>query len=373
MSVALDQILHLTQPRPACALVLVVSLLFVSGCGGSAEPTPGPAVGPKNAEGPDMAPLSGGVQEGELALTLGEPVRAIRILRAVPENDNSHAYAQELLSAAYQDVDDVVAAWLAEIDTLVSNGHIRSARSRCNYLLTRFPLEGDNQALVKDRRMTIDLKIKEATDELLEIEKEARDLLLANDLESALETLRRKRALAWEIDQDRALKWEQMIAATHAHFLAAIEDGSMSRVATASKHRRVFRRRKAPTVAESPPEEPPPPDPKILQAQELLLKGREARVKKDFFAAIKTYEAVLKLTPDSNEATSALKALDPERKKLVEQFLTKANQYFLRQDLRGAVPYFEKVLVLQPDQKRALEGIRMYENLEKIRGGKKKN
>ena len=55
------------------------------------------------------------------------------------------------------------------------------------------------------------------------------------------------------------------------------------------------------------------------------------------------------------------------REGLIEKYLKKANELFLREDLRGAKPYYEKVLLLQPDHKRATEGIKMYEKLEEIR------
>ncbi len=356
----------------ACSVALGV--LIGGGCGGGGASDGAPAAGPDRPAGPDMAPLAGGVQEGELALTLGEPVRAIRILQAVPEGDGSYPYAQELLSVAKQDLEDVVNAWLEDIDTLVAVGQIRTARSRTNYLLAHFPLEGVNELLVVKRQQQIESKTKEAQGELRETEKQARDLLLANELESAIETLKDGRALAWEVDSDRALKWEQMIAATEAHFRTAIEEGSMSRAASEAKARRVFRRRKSGGSAASAPEAvaPPPPDPRQHQALELVHKGKDAKAKKDYFEAIKSYEAALKLWPSSNEANSALKSLAPARKKLVNDFLAKANQHFLRQDLKAAFPYFKKVLVLEPDQKRALEGIRMYENRERIRGGKTK-
>src|SRR5204863_351583 len=50
-----------------------------------------------------------------------------------------------------------------------------------------------------------------------------------------------------------------------------------------------------------------------------------------------------------------------------EAYLEIADRYFAKQDLESAIPYFRRVLKLEPDNIRAREAIKMYDNLERIR------
>jgi hypothetical protein len=83
---------------------------------------------------------------------------------------------------------------------------------------------------------------------------------------------------------------------------------------------------------------------------------------------------VRELDPANAAAKVALEGLKSTREALIKEYLAKANESFLKQDLAGAVPFFKKVRVLDPTNQEAEEGLMMYENLERIRqqraGGK---
>ena len=72
--------------------------------------------------------------------------------------------------------------------------------------------------------------------------------------------------------------------------------------------------------------------------------------------------AVARISPDAT-----LRELATKKKQLIREYLDKANQFFQRQNLSAAAPYYRRVLVLDPENKRASEGLRMHENLERIR------
>src|SRR5690349_16447994 len=161
--------------------------LFV-GCASSAPPPEAPP--PKAEPEPPKVDVSGGVSEADLALTLDDPIRAMAILEAVPKEDSTYAYAQELLEDAKADSAAVVQDWLREIDTLIAVNRYRAARVRCDYLLKQFPLDPPTQQAVNDRLVAVDKAIEEARVQLDDAEKQARDLLLSNDMASALVALR---------------------------------------------------------------------------------------------------------------------------------------------------------------------------------------
>jgi tetratricopeptide (TPR) repeat protein len=273
---------------------------------------------------------------------------------------------------------------MTDVDTLIAVKKFRAARLRCTYLISTFPLDDEDRAVITGRQQAIDQGLREANEGLQQADRKAHDLLLANDLESALEVLRDARDLAWEINDDRALKWERMISVTESRFQAAIAEGLMAsraqeaeaaakvdkaKAAAAAKKRKANGAAVAAAATATPA---PAPDPKEQQVKELLREAKGAVERNSYYNAIETYEQILKLAPNQAEAAAALRALTPKRSELVAEYLSKANQFFLRQDLDSAVPFFKKVLVLDPAQKRALEGLKMWENLEKIRTGRKK-
>lgn len=342
----------------------------------TAEAPPAKAASPAPTED-----VSGGVTEADLALTLGDPVRAMAILRAVPAEDSTYSYAQELLEDAKADTGAVIQDWLREVDTLIAVNRYRAARARCEYLLEKFPLDDKTQESVKERLAAVERAAEEAKTQLDDAEKQARDLLLSNDMASALVTLRGGLDLAWELDASRALAWERIIALTNMRYQEAIAEGRANKPSETIVRRR---RRRKPSIASASasapaaPAEPapPPPDPEELKRKQeiasLLAEAAQAVERSAHFRAIQAYEKVIAMEAQNPKALKALAALGPKRGELIEEYLSKANQHYVRQDLEGAVPYYKKVLALDPNHKGALEGLRMHENLQKIKGRKRR-
>lgn len=355
--------------RGPCGGLFVSLCLLAASCGGTNASTAAPQASAEPP--PQRQPIRGTVTDGELALTLGDPVRAIAILDSISRGNPTYAYAQELLQDARAEKDVVVEAWLEEIDTLTTIGRFRTARARCDYLLEHFPLNDAQQEEVGKRIQAVAKAEEEARERLAAAEQQARDLLLSNDLQSALVTLRGARDIAWEIDRERALEWERVIALTDRRYQDALAEGLIKK----HQETRTATKRRRPRTTSPAPVTPPPDQEELTKKQELqtLLQEAASHVERQaHFQAIQTYESVLRKDPQNAQAAKALKALAPRRDQLVQEYLAKADQHFLRQDLEGAVPFYQKVLYLQPNHKRAVEGLRMHENLQKIKTKKRR-
>ena len=77
--------------------------------------------------------------------------------------------------------------------------------------------------------------------------------------------------------------------------------------------------------------------------------------RKAYYDAIIGFEKVRQLEPSNEPARLALESLEKRRRTLIREYLGKANELVLRQDLAGAVPFFKKVRALDGDNEEAKE------------------
>ena len=103
----------------------------------------------------------------------------------------------------------------------------------------------------------------------------------------------------------------------------------------------------------------------------LLRQGNRYRAKKKYLEAILTYRKVLELYPVQTEAAEALEKLEPTRRRLVDEELRKAGEYFTREDLENAAPHYKRALLLDPGNIRAKEGLQMYRRLKELKDRQK--
>jgi hypothetical protein len=346
-------------------------LALTAACGGQ------PVLDAKAGEKP--LEITGGISEGERELTLGNPGLAAKILERIPADDSSYAYAQQLLGVAKEEIESIARHWLADIDLLIATQQYTEALARCRFLVAELPLAAEARDEVEKRQKEIEEARQDAEVMLEDTASVARDYLLANDHEAALRALRSARSLVWELDRDRALVWERIISAADLR-LEKAEGGK-------KKARRTAALGQPPPPAKGKRKgkgadaEPAIPDqgalgsaaaePAVaseqLNAGSLMRQADGHRDRKDFFRAIQTYHAVLKVERGHPGATAALKELEPQRQALIKEYMDKAQEHFLRQNLAAAAPYYKRVLALEPGHEGASEGLKMHENLERIR------
>ncbi len=288
----------------------------------------------------------------------------------VPELDASAAQfarATELKDTTRAAIEVLTHDWLDKATELLGKRQYYAARIRAQYLLDHFRLDaaarGEAEALLRE----IERDEEGARNEVEDLEGLAKEHLLRNDVPAAIETLRRAEALARKIDPNLALHHEQTIAVLELRL-----EGN----AAARRGRLPQRKRPAePGLAatDSPVEGVPPADTAKLAAVAEMLKAAERQEKrKAYYEAILAYEKVLTAENDPVNAAArmALSALEPKRKALIQEYMDRANALFLKQDLAGAAPYYRKARDLDPTNEEAREGLRMYENLERIRKGR---
>ncbi len=87
--------------------------------------------------------------------------------------------------------------------------------------------------------------------------------------------------------------------------------------------------------------------------------------------ALKAFLHVIKLQPVHAGAKAGLRRLELARKRLIEKWLKIASEFFAKEDLESAAPYYKKVLKLDPGNVRATEGLQMYLRLKQLKKNQK--
>lgn len=358
-------------PRPIAHAVLRVALAsLLLSPGACLKKQAKPKVAPVQSQA-EVIDLDGGVSAAELEITLGNPGAAKRILVRVPKGDPSYDYAQELLALAESELDALVQAQLRSVEALMASQKFAKARRKLGQLEQQEPLTDAQKEAVAERRAALKAAREEAQAELDKAREEVREHLLKDELRPALRALREMRYVVWEVSATEALRWERTLYAIENRYKEAVAKGDESPMVARKKKRakRVSRSSKR-GGSEAGTTEAPEDDKASAEqqeAEEILTKARAARDRGAFFEAISLYLKAKPTAWGNKEATKALRALEGERQRLVGEYLQSANQHFLRQELALAAPYYKKVLQIEPSNKRAAEGIRMYQNLEKIR------
>ncbi len=363
----------------------LVLLLTVSGMGGGGacaapecppvEPAPAPLEADPAAETIDGAALPGmpltitpgeELAAAEQAYSLGDPVRALAILDTLAADDPQKAKGAELLARAKTDAASMAEDWLKAIDGLIKRRDFRAARARGLYLLDHFPLTSETRAAIDERLRQVSDGVAEARQEILDLRNQAAEQLLRHDFVGAIKTLRRAEQLASAFNYRDALDIQRQITAAEFRFAQVrpltVADGRKK--AGGGK----IKRRGDKEVGEAEELGPPPAENNYgKEIQELLRLGARHQKGKAYFQAIVAFEKVRELDSENNAAKVALEGLKPAREALIKEYLAKANEFFLKQDLAGAVPFFQRVRRLDPGNQEAEEGLKMYENLERIR------
>jgi tetratricopeptide (TPR) repeat protein len=344
------------------------------GCAAAPAPTPQPSQNNNNDQKTAGKETLVGVKAGEelieaaQAYNVGNPVRAVQILETLSESDSQYAEAQELLAKARADVDAIASDWLAKIDGFEAKGQFRMARARGLYILDHFPVGPTMRIEIDKRFARIKDGVAEARNEIRALKMQAADQLLRHDFVGGLRTLRRAETIARKFDFREALELEQQMAAAEFRFAQERPPEVSEAVADkAHKSRSSSRRRRGDKSSNGKSTAEPVESPHAREVQELVRAGNRHRKKGAYYQALLAYDRAHELDPENKSVRTALDSLKARRRDLIKEYLSKANEHFLKQDLEGAVPYFLKIQKLDPTNEDAIEGIKMHDNLARIR------
>ncbi|MEZ0311910.1 MAG: hypothetical protein ACAI38_09040 [Myxococcota bacterium] len=355
---------------------LVVVLCLAAGC---VRNTPPPAKPAENHPRPlPPPPKNATLAKGNAAQTRGDLVAASRIFAAIPESDGDHAAAQKALEGVQPDVTAIAQTWLRHVDRNIKQERFQAACKRLEYLFNNFNLDEATRQAVEQRLVVADQGVAGARANLEELDKQAAPLIASGDHAGALKTLRRAMGLARDIAPDTLLDRERIIAALEQRVAVTAKAVETPSPPVSEKRGRKRRRGEKEPAAVSPPvasagTAAAADEPESEGASEgnrlrdLLEEAQTFLENKAYFNAIVDFSRARELDRGNETARAALAQLEPKRQELVQQYLETANRYFLQQDLESAVPYFRRVMLLEPDNEQAKKGLEMHYNLERIR------
>lgn len=101
--------------------------------------------------------------------------------------------------------------------------------------------------------------------------------------------------------------------------------------------------------------EPAKTEPKKSDVQSLIQQGIAHREAGELREAITSFKKALEIEPKNAKATQYLKETQQERDALVEKHLNQGIEHFTNEDLQDAMKEWNKVLELDPSNKKALE------------------
>lgn len=376
-----------------CYLIAGVSLAMLQlDCGAAAREVQPVAASVALAE--DSSYL---LDRSEEHYSRGELRQAELLLKSIHVEDEAHAYALKLLELIREERDAIYEYWHTRAEQQLGKGRVGQAYLYFNQARALLlDVQDQRYVAVKERIDELDAGLDQASAEISTLLSQAQTLLESGEPDKALELFRgaasAHRALVTTQEDMQLLELRYLAS----YRMARERDEPKAQARATRRKRRGTRRarlRKEAAAALATEEaveaamlEMSEPTTEIAPrgaARERrrdrggeqehastseALKAAEAReAKEDFYEAIVLYQEVLRDEPDNSAARAALVRLAPRREALIESYHETAGRYFIRQQLEKAVPWFRKILVLEPANARALQGLQMYENLQRIK------
>lgn len=297
-------------------------------------------------------------------------IDAYALARNVPAGNAHAAQAQELAQQLQARVDKLQTRLLQKADDALVLGFANRGYLLYGEILSRFPL-------APEKRADIEKKQQAAKDQLAKLRAE-----YENKLRNARESLQRGDSFdayrafvrASDIADDQGFPWtfveEQQLELAKSE-LPDAKKGVIVRAATARKKRRATSAQpqeseaiigSVDTFATQEQEIS-----RLKSVRDLAERARDYRKKGMLYEALVTLEEAKRKDPESAAVKLLIDELEDERERLVSEYLEVADRFFAKQDLEAAIPYFRRVRKLEPDNIRANEAIKMYQNLEEIK------
>lgn len=301
--------------------------------------------------------------EAQRALSTGDFFLAVTELREVTDAHPQYAKAKSQLDKLQPRVDKLAARLWQRADELVNEALF----ARAILLLEHV------RAVAPDRSAEIEKRLAIAKDRLnakrLEYEeklKRALDRLQAGAPREAYQLFAR----AFDLAEDELFPWSFALQQSFELARAELSEKQQKQIV---KREELKRRRKNEMEADlvvaqvdttSTQEQEVA---RLKTVRDLLEKSRDLKKKGMTFEAIVALEEARTKDPESNAVKLALEALEDDRLRLIDGYLEIADRHYARQELDDAVPYYKRVLRLEPDNLRAKEAVQMHQNLERIK------
>lgn len=334
---------------------IALGLVFVVACTPAAPaPKPAPPPPPRNY-----------YTEAQQAFASGNVIDTVALLRKVQDSSADFAKAKTQLTQLAAKSDKLMNRLISRSDDAMGDGLYQHALAILTEVQSRVSTE---------KKPEVDKKLQTAKDKLATAKaeyddklKRGKERLRGGDAREAYRLLSRASDLA----DDNAFAWT---FAEQQAFEQARMESPAPKNASAQRDADT-RRRKRRQVADnemivgsvdtfaSQEQEIT----RLKNTRDLVDKARDFKKKGMLYEAIVTLEEAHAKDPDSPAVKLGLDGLEDDRARLVDGYLEVADRYFAKQELEAAVPYFRRVLRLEPDNLRAKEAVQMYQNLERIK------
>lgn len=343
--------------RHALALCLVV---LVVACGGSPRPVP--------ASQPASQPVDHYV-DAQTALSMGDFFKAVTALRQVPEAHPQASKAHQQLEKLQPRVEKLAARLQVRADELINEALF----ARAIQLLERV------REIAPEKRADIDKRLNLARDRLAakrheydEKVKRALDRLQAGAAREAYQLLAR----VFDLAEDELFPWSFELLQSFELARIELTDKQQRQVIKREELKRRKRNEQEADLVVAQVDTTSTQEQEVARlktVRDLLEKSRDLKKKGMIFESLVALEEARAKDPESSAVKLALESLEDERLRLIDGYLELADRHYGKEELDEAVPYYKRVLRLEPDNLRAKEAVQMHQNLERIKQERSKN
>jgi tetratricopeptide (TPR) repeat protein len=329
---------------------LILSALLTAGCAGASTN------------------IQENLRAGEEAFGRGEVLEAYRLLRdpTLMQGKPSPRYSA-LLKQVTQATEYLIERWLEKGDFWLAQGNFAKALSYYRDITEQLPPNDPFRAKLMEKTRELESRIEGVRKEVEALVEEGLEDFTASRYRQAKEKLVEARWKAVEHNLPFTMRYQRLIEECQRRLpenldVVAGVEVELGEDDGADRLKRKPRRRKA-----VPKLKPPVKTDEEEIYRGMLRRGHRYQAAKKYLEAVLTYRKVLEMYPEQSEAARALEKLEPARQRLVTQELKKAGEYFAKEDLEKAAPHYQRVLLLDPGNIRAQEGLQMYRRLKELK------
>lgn len=329
------------------------------------------------------------IEQSSMEYKKGDVLKAYALLKSSSGSDElsqlppSFRSRYEKLNAdVTRALEYLIERWLSKAESLFEKGDLPGALRFYNDLLRNLPAQDEVRSIIDKEALTVRQKKAYVSSKNMELfELAQKDLSLGKVSEA-----RDKLLLA----RKNAARWNLKLPLSHQRLL---EECSRRSPAVEDKTENATDDNLEQTASAKPAKQKNAENSSLkdrLKHRRRVHKSRPISAKRDGMESLdrveRTYRLglrlekegkglkaivalmqVLKLKPKHNGAKAALRRLDTVRKRSVQKWLKKASEFFAKEDLQGAAPYYRKVLQIDPGNLRAKEGLQMYLRLNQLK------
>jgi tetratricopeptide (TPR) repeat protein len=322
-------------------------------------------------------------EQGRDAYNRGDVLDAYRLLQGVaaePAAQWAGEYAQ-LQAKVTTATEHLVERWLERANFWLEEGQVSRALVYFDDLIDQLPSGGALRAMLTERSAPARARLEELRQELAKLYQQAQAEFEARHIAAARQRLLEARWLANENHLEFGLAQERLLdecdrrlpgRLEELHEADAPDSVDVDRLSarnprSAGPGKRPRQTRRLATARPKPQAEQPSERAQVSEAEQAYRRGLRSLDQGKKVDAILHFRRALELDPRHREAGQALERLEPYRKKKIEFWMRKAAEFFAREQLEQAAPYYQKVLLLDPDNLRAKEGQLMYQRLKELK------